>query len=196
MKAAIFPVLADALDVRRVEGELDLVLVLRELFVGGVDQPEHLLRLETRGVVLLGHEQAEEHRVEAALFRAHQIELAVVDALAHVAAVVELAIDDVDVGVEDERVPMERVRAIGDLGRTAAPAAARNQRTSPSSEACEPSMRALVAQSPTTSSRAAIAAAPDTARPGAASRSRFCPSSRDVRQLSRMPLTSSVRSTG
>ena len=116
MKAAIFPALADALDVGCVESELDLVFVLRELLVGRVDQPEHLLRFQTCGVVLLGHEQAEEHRIEAAFFRAHQIELPVVYALAHVAAVVELPIDDVDVGVEDERVAVERERTIGDLG--------------------------------------------------------------------------------
>ena len=82
-----------------------LSCVLCELIVGGVDQPEHLLRLQTRRVVLLGHEQAEEHRVEAALLRASQVELPVVDALAHVAAVVELAIDHVDVGIEDEARP-------------------------------------------------------------------------------------------
>ena len=106
---------ADALDIGRREGELDLVLVPCELIVSGVDEPEHLLRLQARRVVLLGHEQAEEHRVEAALFRASQVELPVVHALPHVAAVVELAIDDVDVGVEDERVLMERPGAIGHL---------------------------------------------------------------------------------
>ncbi len=105
MKAAIFPVLLMRSTSDAVKASSILSLFLCELIVGGVDEPEHLLRLEARGVVLLGHEQAEEHRVEAALFRASQVELPVVDALAHVAAVVELAIDDVDVGVEDERRP-------------------------------------------------------------------------------------------
>ena len=119
MKAAIFPDCGDALDVGCVESELDLVFVLRELLVGRVDQPERLLRFQARGVVLLGHEQAEEHRIEAAFFRAHQIELPIVDALTHVAAMVELTIDDVDVGVEDEGVAVERERAVGDLGNAA-----------------------------------------------------------------------------
>ena len=109
--------LADALDVGRAEGQLDLVRVLCELIVGGVNQPEHLLRLETRRVVLLGDEQAEEHRVEATLLGANQIELPIVDALAHVAAVVELAIDDVDVGIEDEGVLVEGSRPIGRLSQ-------------------------------------------------------------------------------
>ena len=39
-------------------------------------------------------------------FARDEIELAVFDALAHVAAVIELAIDDVNVRVEDERVAM------------------------------------------------------------------------------------------
>ncbi len=60
-----------------------------------------------RGVVLLGHEQTEEHRIQAAVSGSRQIELAIVDTLAHVAAVVELAIDDVDVGIEDQRVTMQ-----------------------------------------------------------------------------------------
>ena len=115
MKAAIFPDRLMRSTSDAVERELDLVLVPRELVVGGVDQPQHLLRLHPRRIVLLGHEQAEEHRVEAALLRAHQIELPVVHALAHVAAVVELPIDDVDVGIEDERVLMERRRPIRDL---------------------------------------------------------------------------------
>ena len=115
MKAAIFPVLLMRSTSDAVKASSILSLFRRELIVGGVDEPEHLLRLEPRGVVLLGHEQAEEHRVEAALFRASQVELPVVDALAHVAAVVELAIDHVDVGVEDERVLMERPGAIGHL---------------------------------------------------------------------------------
>ena len=49
-------------------------------------------------------------------FARRQIELPVVHALAHVAAVVELPIDDVDVGIEDERVLMERACAVGRLG--------------------------------------------------------------------------------
>ena len=117
MKAAIFPDWADALDVGCVESELDLVFVLRELLVGRVDQPECLLRFQACRVVLLGHEQAEEHRIQAAFFRAHQIELPIVDALTHVAAMIELTIDDVDVGVEDEGVAVERERAVGDLGQ-------------------------------------------------------------------------------
>ena len=64
---------------------------------------------------MLGHEQRKEHGIETALFRAHEIELPVLHALAHVAAVIELPIDDVDVRVEDERVAMEPRGAIGVL---------------------------------------------------------------------------------
>ena len=97
----------------RVERELNLVLVFLELLVSRIDQPQRLFRFQPRRIVLLGHEQRKEHRVEAALFRAHQIELPVVDPLAHVAAVVELPIDDVDVRVEDERIAVNSRGAIG-----------------------------------------------------------------------------------
>src|SRR5262249_12253193 len=68
-----------------------------------------------RGVVLLGDEQRKEHRIETALFCPHQIELPVVHPLPHIAAVVELPIDDVDVSVEDEGVLVESPGTIGDL---------------------------------------------------------------------------------
>ena len=103
--------LADALDVRGVEGELDLGPVLCQLVVR-VDETQDLLRFETRGVVLLRHEQRKERRVEPSLFRAGEIELTVLDALAHVATVVKLPIHHVNMGIEDERVLVERPRAV------------------------------------------------------------------------------------
>lgn len=45
-----------------------------------------------------------------------KVELAVRFTLADVAAVIKLAIDGVDVGVEDEGVEVELAGAIGDLG--------------------------------------------------------------------------------
>ena len=83
--------------------------------MGRVDQSQHLFCLIASRVVLFGHEQTEEHRVEAAVTRPSQVELTVFNALPHVAAVVELAIDHVHVGVEDERILMECPGPIGHL---------------------------------------------------------------------------------
>ena len=85
---------ADALDVRRGARELDAsgccVAICSER---AVQHAQRLLGLEARRVVVLGHEDGEEQRAEAALFGARQVELAVRLALADIAAVVELAVD-------------------------------------------------------------------------------------------------------
>ena len=99
--------LVDPLDVRRVLREFDLVPILIELRAAPGRSAQRLLGLEPLRIVILRDEDREEHRVDAALLGARQIELAVRDALADVAAVIKLAIDDVDVRIEDERVLMQ-----------------------------------------------------------------------------------------
>ena len=109
--------LVDALDVARVQRQFDLVAVLLQLREGQVHQPQHLPGFEALGVVVLGHEDGEEHGVHAAFFGAGQVELPVGHAFADIAAVIKLAVDDVHVAVEDEGIFVEFARAVGNLGR-------------------------------------------------------------------------------
>ena len=85
-----------------VESQLDLVVVFRELRERQVDQTQRLLGFETQRVILFGYEQREEHGFHAAFFGARQIELSIRNALADIAAVVELPVDRVYVGIEHE----------------------------------------------------------------------------------------------
>jgi hypothetical protein len=103
----------DSLDVTGVERQFDLVRVARNLPESKIDEPQRLPRLEARRVVFFANEQGEEHGVEAAFFRTRQIDLAVIDALADVTALVELAVDHVNVSVENQGVPMNRARVLG-----------------------------------------------------------------------------------
>ena len=63
-------------------------------------------------VVVFGDEQGEEERVQAPLFRPHEIKVAVLDTLADVAAAVELAVDDVQVRVKNEHLFVQLARVV------------------------------------------------------------------------------------
>ena len=76
-------------------------LVALDLFERRVEHAQRLLGLEPAGIIVLGDEDGEEQRAEAAFLGAREVELAVRLALADVAAVVEDAIDGVHMPVED-----------------------------------------------------------------------------------------------
>ena len=84
--------------------EFDLVPIALQLRQRKIDQPQRLLRFEALRIVILGDEDREEHGIDAALFRARKVELAIGHALPDVAAVIQLAIDHVHVSIEDEGV--------------------------------------------------------------------------------------------
>ena len=109
-------VAVNALDVRRVAGDLDALAVAADLFQRAVQHAHRLLGFEAAGIVVLGHEDGKEERAESAFLGARQVELAVGFALADVAAVVELAIHGVYVSVEDQGAGMQRAGAFGNGG--------------------------------------------------------------------------------
>ena len=94
----------DPLDVGGIARELDDLAVLLELIERHVHQAERLLRLVPCGVVLLRHEQRHEEGVDAPFLHARQVHLPVGQAVPDVPAQVQLAVDHVDVPVEDEGV--------------------------------------------------------------------------------------------
>jgi hypothetical protein len=102
----------DASDVGGGQRQLDRVLVPLELLVRRREQAQHLAGLVAGRVVLLGDEEAEEERVVAALSEPRQVDLAVLLPLPQVAAAVEVAVHDVDVGVEHEGVAVQRAGAV------------------------------------------------------------------------------------
>jgi hypothetical protein len=69
-----------------------------------IDEPKCLLRFETLRVVILGNEDGEKHGVYAAFFSAWKIELSIIHPLSDVAAVIQLAIDHMHVGIENESI--------------------------------------------------------------------------------------------
>ena len=87
---------------RGVARDFDRRLVALDLLEGRIEHPQRLLRLEPSRIVVLRHENGKEQRAESAFLRAREVELAVGFALADVAAVIEDAIDGVDVPVEHE----------------------------------------------------------------------------------------------
>ena len=87
-------------------------VVALDLLERAIEHAQRLLGFEAAGIVVLGHEDGKEQRAEAALFGARQVELAVGLALADIAAVIELAVDGVDVAVEDERAGVQGARAV------------------------------------------------------------------------------------
>jgi hypothetical protein len=95
---------AYAFDVRGVAGELDFVFIGRELCEREVREAQGLAGFKSLRIVFLGNEDGKEHGAQTALARAGQIELAVGYLTADIAAMVKLAIDDVNVTVEDERL--------------------------------------------------------------------------------------------
>ena len=97
-----FPGPVDPLDVGGIERELHDLAVLLELIDRHVHQAERLLRLIPCGVVLLHHEERHEEGVDASFLHARQVHLTVGKAIPDVPAQVELAVDHVDVPVEDE----------------------------------------------------------------------------------------------
>ncbi len=99
---------ADAVDIGGVAGELDRGRVAGDLVERGIEHPKGLLGLETGGVVIFRHKEGEEHRAEAAFFGAGEVELAVGFTLADIAAMVEDAVDGMNVGVEDEGAAVKR----------------------------------------------------------------------------------------
>ncbi len=115
-----FFLLLESLDFGDVAGDADGGGVPFDLAVGEVDQAEGLLGFEVAGVVILGDEESEEEGVEAAFFGADEVKVAVLDALADVAAVIELAGDDVNVGVEDEHLFVELPGGEGEGGEKVA----------------------------------------------------------------------------
>ena len=80
-----------------------------------IDQTERLLGLEALRVVFFRDKDGKEHRVDAALFRAREIKLAVGNPVADIAAVIQLAIDHMHVTIEYESVTVEFSGALGNL---------------------------------------------------------------------------------
>ena len=108
---------ADTIDVRTVESEFDLGAVFVELAQGVVHPAEGLSGFETAVVILFRDIDRKKKGVFAALACARQIPLAIGLAIAHAATVVELAIERVDVGIEDESALVDGSGAGGDLRR-------------------------------------------------------------------------------
>jgi len=105
----------DALDIGCVQRQFDLVVILRKLGQGEIDQSKGLLCLHPLRIIFLRYEDGEEHGFHTALDRARQIELPVGDTVADVAPVIQLAVDHVNVTVEHERLFMQFLRAGRDL---------------------------------------------------------------------------------
>ena len=80
----------------------DRAAVARDLFHRGIQHAYRLFGLEPRRVVVFGHEDGEEEGAEAALPGTLEVELAVRLTDADIAAVIEFAIDGVNVAVEDQ----------------------------------------------------------------------------------------------
>ena len=79
-----------------------------DLFDRAIEHAERLFGFEAGGIVILGDEDREEEGAEAAFAGAGEVELAVGLARPDVAAVIEDAVDGVDVAVEDERLRAQR----------------------------------------------------------------------------------------
>lgn len=107
----------NAIDVSGVEGWLDEGAVFLKLAKGMVHAAKSLARLEAARIVLLWDVDGEEEGVFATFAGAGKVPLAVVVQVAHAAAVVELAVERVDVRVEDEGPLMKLACARGDAGR-------------------------------------------------------------------------------
>ena len=69
----------DPFDVRGVEGQADGGRVLPDLVQRQLHDPERVLDLESARIVVLGRVDREEHRVDAALLRPGQVDVAVRD---------------------------------------------------------------------------------------------------------------------
>ena len=93
------PRLGDALDRGGVESQLDLVAMLFELPQRQVHQLHRALDFVPPGIILLHRSQAQEDGVESALANAGHVHLAVAVVVGDLSALVELAIDQVDVRV-------------------------------------------------------------------------------------------------
>ena len=107
----------DALDVGGGAREFDRLGVARDLLHGGIQHANRLLGLQARGVVVFRDEDGKEEGADAALTRSHEVELPVRLADADIAAVVELAVDGMNMAVEDERALVKFESTVGDRGR-------------------------------------------------------------------------------
>jgi len=92
----------NAFDVAAVIGELDGVVITGDLRGGEIKHANRLLGFEAGGVVILGDEDREEEGTESTFFSSGEIELAVRFSFANVAAVIELAIDGMNMAIEDQ----------------------------------------------------------------------------------------------
>jgi len=102
---------------------------LPELIERQVHQAEHLLRLVPGGVVLLHHIERHEEGVHASFLHARQIHLPVGQAIPDAPTQVELAVDHVDVPVEDEGLVVQPAGLLRHPGRLLPPARAAAGRT-------------------------------------------------------------------
>jgi hypothetical protein len=65
---------------------------------------------------MLGDEQREKQGAEAAFTSARQVEVTVLETLANIATVIELPVDHVNVGIEDQHFGVQAARGVGCLG--------------------------------------------------------------------------------
>ena len=93
--------------------DLDRLAVAPNLVDGAIQHAQRLLGFQPPGIVVFRHEDGKEQRAESALPGARQIELAVGLPLANIAAVIELAVDRVNVPVENQGAGVQSPRALG-----------------------------------------------------------------------------------
>src|SRR6266478_665295 len=98
-----FAALVDAIYVRCIRGQLNLIVIFHDLLERFVHNTKYLFCFESSRLVFLRYVDREEQRADSTLLGARQIPLAIALPFADVAAMIELAIDRVYVSVEDER---------------------------------------------------------------------------------------------
>src|SRR6202012_519080 len=94
---------ANLLHIIGIQCKLYSVAVQFKLLKGMIDSPQRLLGLKASRIILLRNIQRQEECADPAFARARQIPIAVGLARAHAAALIELAVESVNVAVEDQR---------------------------------------------------------------------------------------------
>ena len=106
----------DSLHVIAGERKFDEVAVQFQLLKRVINPAECLLGLKSAGVVIFRNVDGEEESAFPALPGARQVPLSFVRAVAHAAPLIELEVQGVNVGVENQRALMNRLSARGNLG--------------------------------------------------------------------------------
>ena len=108
--------LVDTFDIVSIIGKLNGGVIRRNLPFCKVQQPQGVLRLQSGRIVLLRHKQAEKKGIDSALAHSRQVGLSIVNPDSDVSAVIELAVDHMDMCIEYECSLMQLPGLVRDLG--------------------------------------------------------------------------------